>query len=77
MRKSICLLSASLLFLVSCSSDESSSGSSGSQDLLLKKTVEGDAVFGGSEVNYTYEDNKLVENNRNEEYSIFTITRVI
>jgi hypothetical protein len=69
MKKSICLLSASLLFLISCSSDESSSESSGSQDLLLKKTVEGDAVFGGSEVNYTYDGNKLVEINRNEENS--------
>jgi hypothetical protein len=77
MKKHLYLLSASLLFLFSCSSDDSSSteNPTNSQNLLLSKTVEDDAVFGNTTTNYTYNGNKLVEINRyDEESDIYTYT---
>lgn len=76
MKKIFYLISFSMLFLVSCSSDESSSETS--ENLLLKQIIEGDAVLGGSVTNFTYNGNKLVEIKRNidsEDYSdIYTYT---
>ena len=85
MKKHLCLLSACLVVLFSCSSDDSTSENLNpenpnpenptSQNLLLKKTVEDDVLFGGGETNYTYEGNKLVEINRYEQESdIYTYT---
>ncbi len=59
MKKIFYFVILSMLFFTSCSSDSSSE--SPSSNLLLKKIVEGDVVLGGSEVNYTYNGNKLVE----------------
>lgn len=76
MKKRLCLFSVALLFLVSCSSDDSSTPPDpASQNLLLSKTVEVDAFFGNFTTNYTYNGNKLVEINRYEEESdIYTYT---
>ncbi len=75
MKKIFGVISCSLLFLVSCSSEDSSSENIPSQDLLLKKIVEGDIVFGGSFKDYTYNGNKLVEiNHNNEKSDIYTYT---
>lgn len=76
MKKYLCLFSASLLFLCSCSSEEdSSSGNPTSQNLLLTKTIEDDVLFGNNTTIYTYVGNKLVEINRYEEESdIYTYT---
>ncbi len=72
MKKLFCLISISLLFLVSCSSDNSSSDNTTSQNLLLKKIVEGDVALGGSESNFTYNGNKLVEIRRNNGSDVFS-----
>lgn len=71
MKKNLWLLSASLLFLFSCSSDDSSPTNQipVSQNLLLSKIVEDDALFGGNTTNLTYNGNKLVEINRYEQES--------
>lgn len=75
MKKTLFLLSTSLLVLFSCSSDDNSSDTSLSQNLLLKKTVENDALFGNSTTNYTYDGNKIVEINRYEQESdVYTYT---
>lgn len=75
MTKFFYLITFSLLFLFSCSSEDSSSENTPPQNFLLKKIVEGDVVFGGSFTDYTYDGNKLVEINRNDEKSdIYTYT---
>ncbi len=74
MKKILCLLSVSMLFLASCSSssDSSSSENPTPQNLLLKKIVEGDVALGGSESNYTYNGNKLVEITRKSDTDVFS-----
>lgn len=76
MKKIFCLVSFSLLTLVSCSSDDNTSENNPSgNDLLLKRIVEGDVLLGGSFVNYTYNGNKLVEINHNDEMAdVYTYT---
>lgn len=70
MKKIFYLISFSLIFLTSCSSD--SSTESTSSNLLLKQIVEGDAVFGGSLTDFTYNGNKLVEIKRNIDSDIYS-----
>ncbi|MGL2967122.1 hypothetical protein [Flavobacterium sp. XGLA_31] len=74
MKKILCLLSVSLLFLASCSSssDSSSPDNPSSQNLLLKKIVEGDVLLGGNESNFTYNGNKLVENRHTADTDLFS-----
>ena len=76
MKKHLYLFSAALVFLVSCSSDDSTTPPNPtSQNLLLSKTVEVDAFLGNFTTNYTYNGNKLVEINRyDEESDIYTYT---
>lgn len=75
MKKNLFVLSAALLFLFSCSSDDSATENLPSENLLLKKTVEGDAVFGANVTTYTYDGNKLVNINIHDEYSnVYTYT---
>ncbi len=71
MKKIACLIIVSLLFLTSCSSDSSSEDTS-SNDLLLKKIVEDDILFGGTEVNYTYNGNKLVEIEKSNDGDVYS-----
>ncbi len=71
MKKIGCLIICSLLFLTSCSSDSSPENTS-SNDLLLKKIVEDDILFGGTEVNYTYNGNKLVEIEKSNDGSVWS-----
>lgn len=71
MKKIFYLVSVSLLFLVSCSSDSSTDNTT-SQNLLLKKITEGDVVFGGTVSNFTYNGNKLVEIRRTNDGDVWS-----
>jgi hypothetical protein len=70
MKKICCLFICSSLFLTSCSSDSSSENASA--DLLLKRVVEGDILFGGTTVDYTYNGNKLVEIEKSNDGNVWS-----
>lgn len=71
MKKIFCLITFSMLFLVSCSSDDSPSESETS-NLLLKQINEGDIVFGGTVTDYTYNGNKLLEIRSTNDSGVFS-----
>jgi hypothetical protein len=73
MKKLICLFGFSSLFLASCSSDSSSSGS---DDVLVTKSVENDVLGGGSlTTTYAYNGKKIVsETDSDGALTTFTYT---
>lgn len=70
MKKFFYLISFSLLFLVSCSSDSSTETTP--SNVLLKQIIEGDVLLGGSVTTFTYNGNKIVKIKRNVDTDVYS-----